>query len=210
MAESLGLIETLAPGAEPLPELSPGGELLRFPPESQWDDWTEYDAQTWPQRTPRHRMLVPTTCFNCESACGLLAYVDKETLEVQRFEGNPRHPASRGRTCAKGPATSTRCTTRPHPAPAAARGERRRPVGQVGWDECWPSWAGIARAFREGRGTRSLPRRPPGPEGWSACCARRASTATTATPTCSGAARLGYALWRSTTDLADCAGSSSC
>ena len=24
-------------------------------------------------------MLVPTTCFNCESACGLLAYVDRDT-----------------------------------------------------------------------------------------------------------------------------------
>ena len=23
--------------------------------------------------------LVPTTCFNCEAACGLVAYVDKET-----------------------------------------------------------------------------------------------------------------------------------
>ena len=32
-------------------------------------------------------MLVPTTCFNCESACGLLAYIDRETLrgaEVRR------------------------------------------------------------------------------------------------------------------------------
>jgi anaerobic selenocysteine-containing dehydrogenase len=48
---------------------------------------------------------VPTTCFNCESACGLLAYIDKETLEVRKFEGNPEHPGSRGRNCAKGPAT---------------------------------------------------------------------------------------------------------
>jgi anaerobic selenocysteine-containing dehydrogenase len=50
-------------------------------------------------------MLIPTVCFNCESACGLLAYVDKETLEIQKFEGNPVHPGSRGRNCAKGPAT---------------------------------------------------------------------------------------------------------
>ena len=50
-------------------------------------------------------MLVPTTCFNCESACGLLAYVDKDTLEIRKFEGNPEHPGSRGRNCAKGPAT---------------------------------------------------------------------------------------------------------
>ena len=50
-------------------------------------------------------MLVPTICFNCEAACGLLAYVDKETAQIRKFEGNPRHPGSRGRNCAKGPAT---------------------------------------------------------------------------------------------------------
>lgn len=33
-----------------------------------------------------------TTCFNCESACGLLAYVDRETLQVRKFEGKPEHP----------------------------------------------------------------------------------------------------------------------
>ncbi len=55
-------------------------------------------------------MLVPTTCFNCESACGLLAYVDKETFGVRKFEGNPEHPGSRGRNCAKGPATLNQVT----------------------------------------------------------------------------------------------------
>ena len=49
--------------------------------------------------------IVPTTCFNCESACGLLAYIDKDSDQVQKFEGNPHHPGSRGRNCAKGPAT---------------------------------------------------------------------------------------------------------
>ena len=67
-----------------------------FPPVDRWDDWVERG---------RHYRLVPTTCFNCESACGLLAYVDKETGEVRKFEGNPYHPGSRGRNCAKGPAT---------------------------------------------------------------------------------------------------------
>ena len=53
----------------------------------------------------RHYQLVPTTCFNCESACGLLAYIDKDTNQIQKFEGNPENPGSRGRNCAKGPAT---------------------------------------------------------------------------------------------------------
>mgnify|MGYP001444455704 CR=1 FL=1 len=49
--------------------------------------------------------LIPTVCFNCESACGLLAYVDTKNYEIRKFEGNPLHPGSRGRNCAKGPAT---------------------------------------------------------------------------------------------------------
>ena len=65
----------------------------------------ELDANAWPKRVERNYSLIPTTCFNCESACGLLAYIDKETGQVAKFEGNPRHPGSRGRTCAKGPAT---------------------------------------------------------------------------------------------------------
>ena len=57
-------------------------------------------------------MLVPTTCFNCESACGLLAYVDKETLQVRKFEGNPEHPGSRGPQLRQGPGhASTRSPT---------------------------------------------------------------------------------------------------
>ena len=79
--------------------------LTNYPPIDRWDDWVEYDSKAWPKKVPRRYMLIPTVCFNCESACGLLAYVDKETLEIQKFEGNPVHPGSRGRNCAKGPAT---------------------------------------------------------------------------------------------------------
>ena len=79
--------------------------LAAFPPKERWDDWTELDPIAWPKRVERRYALVPTTCFNCESACGLLAYIDKLTGAVQKFEGNPEHPGSRGRNCAKGPAT---------------------------------------------------------------------------------------------------------
>jgi len=83
----------------------PDGRMSQYPPSDMWDDWVEWDAKAWPRRVARRYTLVPTICFNCESACGLLAYVDKETYEIRRFEGNPAHPGSRGRNCAKGPAT---------------------------------------------------------------------------------------------------------
>ena len=80
-------------------------ELSQYPPFEQWHDATSLDAAAWPEKVERHHALVPTTCFNCEAACGLLAYVNRETGEIDKIEGNPLHPASRGRNCAKGPAT---------------------------------------------------------------------------------------------------------
>ncbi|MCP4426329.1 MAG: molybdopterin-dependent oxidoreductase [Chloroflexi bacterium] len=81
------------------------GRLSQYPPPETWNDWVEWDGKAWPKKVARRYTLVPTTCFNCESGCGLLAYVDKETYEIKKFEGNPLHPGSRGRNCAKGPAT---------------------------------------------------------------------------------------------------------
>ena len=79
--------------------------LESFPPQDRWDDWVEYDAKAWPKKVERHYALVPTTCFNCEAACGLMAYVDKDDLSIRKLEGNPHHPGSRGLNCATGPAT---------------------------------------------------------------------------------------------------------
>ena len=80
-------------------------ELDVAPPPEQWDDWVELDPNAWPEKREKHYTCIPTICFNCESGCGLLAYVDKENGRIEKFEGNPVHPGSRGRVCAKGPAT---------------------------------------------------------------------------------------------------------
>jgi len=80
-------------------------ELSVAPPPEKWDDWVELDPSAWPEKKQKHYACIPTICFNCESACGLLAYVDKEEGRIEKFEGNPVHPGSRGRVCAKGPAT---------------------------------------------------------------------------------------------------------
>src|SRR5499433_3042422 len=79
--------------------------LMSYPPVRRWDDWIEYDTAHWPKKVERHYQIIPTICFNCEAACGLVGFVDKETTRIRRFEGNPEHPGSRGRNCAKGPAT---------------------------------------------------------------------------------------------------------
>ena len=94
------MTDTIDPRATPADD--PGSrpratDLSNYPPFDRWDDWEELDAQAWPDRVPRRYSLIPTTCFNCEANCGLLAYVDQDTGEIARFEGNPEHPASRGR-----------------------------------------------------------------------------------------------------------------
>ena len=129
-------------------------DLAAFPPKERWDDWVELDSRAWPNRVERRYMLVPTTCFNCESACGLLAYVDKESLEIRKFEGNPEHPGSRGRLCAKGPATLNQVYDPHrilHPLKrSAGRGEGK--WQRVSWDEALDDIAGrIRRAIQEDR-----------------------------------------------------------
>ncbi|HNQ95606.1 MAG TPA: molybdopterin-dependent oxidoreductase, partial [Anaerolineales bacterium] len=83
----------------------PDGRISQYPPPEAWDDWVEWDGKEWPRKVARRYTLVPTVCFNCESACGLVAYVDRDDLSIRKLEGNPYHPGSRGRNCAKGPAT---------------------------------------------------------------------------------------------------------
>ncbi len=122
--------------------------LASFPPPERWDDWVELDSRAWPARVEHRSMLVPTTCFNCESACGLLAYVDRDTLQVRKFEGNPAHPGSRGRNCAKGPATINQVTDPDrilYPLKrAGARGEGK--WERATWDEALDALAARLRA----------------------------------------------------------------
>ena len=85
--------------------------------------------------------------------------------EVRKFEGNPEHPGSRGRNCAKGPATLNQITT-----PTASsiplkrvgkRGERASGSGSR-WDEALDDIAGrIRKAIRDRPPERDhVPRRP--------------------------------------------------
>ncbi len=124
-AETTSRGETFYPGPSRI-------HLAAHPPKERWDDWVELDSRAWPERVEHRSMLVPTTCFNCESACGLLAYVDRETLQVRKFEGNPEHPGSRGRNCAKGPATVNQVTDPDRILyPLRRVGER----GEGGWEQ---------------------------------------------------------------------------
>jgi anaerobic selenocysteine-containing dehydrogenase len=175
--------------------------LTSYPPPERWDDWVEYDPTAWPRREPRRYMLVPTVCFNCESACGLLGYVDKETLEIQKLEGNPAHPGSRGRNCAKGPATHNQVYDPErilYPLKRAGkRGEGR--WLRVTWDEVLDDLAGrIRQAFLEERHNEIMYHvGRPGHDGimeW-VLWAWGVDSHNSHTNICSSSARAGYAFW---------------
>ncbi len=175
--------------------------LAAFPPKERWDDWTELDSQAWPQRKERRYSLVPTTCFNCESACGLLAYIDKDTHKIQKFEGNPENPGSRGRNCAKGPATLNQVTDPDrilYPLKRAGkRGEGK--WERVGWDEVLDTIAGrIRKAIVEDRRDEIMYHvGRPGEDGFTEriLAAWGVDGHNSHTNICSSGAREGYQLW---------------
>ena len=181
--------------------LLPGSELRAFPPTDRWDDWREFDPRAWPRRVERRYLLVPTICFNCEAACGLLAYVDRDSLRVRKFEGNPLHPASRGRTCAKGPATINQIHDPErilHPLKRLGRrGEGR--WQRVGWEQVLDEIGGRIRgALLEGRGHQVMYH--VGRPGHERAMDRVLKAwgidgHNSHTNVCSASARLGYALW---------------
>ncbi len=121
--------------------------LRNYPPVEDWDHHVEYDAKAHPRKVPHTYSLIPTVCFNCESSCGLLAYVDHEDLSIKKFEGNPAHPGSRGRNCAKGPATINQVhDTERILHPLRRVGERGSgKFEQVSWDEALTDIAGRIR-----------------------------------------------------------------
>jgi anaerobic selenocysteine-containing dehydrogenase len=192
--ETLARGETFYPGSSRV-------HLAAFPPKERWDDWVELDSRSWPRRVERRSMLVPTTCFNCESACGLLAYVDRETLQVRKFEGNPEHPGSRGRNCAKGPATLNQVTDPDrilHPLRRAGpRGEGR--WERVSWDEALDDIAArIRRALVEKRNNEVMYHvGRPGEEGFTerVLASWGVDGHNSHTNVCSSGGRAGYHWW---------------
>jgi len=175
--------------------------LENFPPPERWDDWEELDAKAWPKRVKRQYSLVPTICFNCEAACGLVAYVDKQDGRIQKVEGNPYHPGSRGRNCAKGPATINQV----HDPERILYPMKR--VGARGsgtferttWDEVLATLgARIRKAIVEGRKTEVMYHvGRPGHDGYveRVLQAWGVDGHNSHTNVCSAAARLGYTLW---------------
>ena len=174
--------------------------LDSHPPSERWEDWAEGRSNRG-EPSDRHYDLVPTLCFNCESACGLLAYIDHDTGNVRKLEGNPLHPGSRGRNCAKGPATHNQITDPDRILyPLKRSGERGEGAWtRVSWDEALDDIAARIRAdlvadqgkhvvYHVGR---------PGEDGFTSRVLQAwgIDGHNSHTNICSSNARAGYAFW---------------
>ncbi|WP_416768847.1 molybdopterin-dependent oxidoreductase [Sulfurimonas sp. ST-25] len=129
--------------------------LSFYPPLEQWDDFKELDGDDWKRGGIDRKgvqsaenpegiyvndfAIVPTACSNCEASCGLTAWIDKKSFTVKKYMGNPLHPGSRGRNCAKGYATQSqmydpdRLAFPIKRAPGSKRGEGK--WVRTTWDE---------------------------------------------------------------------------
>jgi len=180
----------------------PGSNLQSHPPVERWDDWVENDPEAWPRKVERHYRLIPTICFNCEAACGLLAYINKETGQIDKIEGNPMHPGSRGRICAKGPAVLNQV----HSADRVLYPMKRKgPRGsnqweRTTWDEVLETFGSrIRKAIQEGRGEEVMYHvGRPGHDGYMERVLQGwgIDGHNSHTNICSASARLGYVLWQ--------------
>lgn len=201
LAIKLGIVPSLDE-PDSVATTSTTGKLSRYPSQQSWDNVVEYDPKHWPRKAvAKNYRLVPTTCFNCESACGLLAYVDKNTNAIRKFEGNPVHPGSRGKNCAKGPATINQINdTDRILAPMKRVGPRGSGQWQeVGWDEALADIGGrICRAIQEDRREEVVYHvGRPGAEGFVDRVLRAwgVDGHNSHTNICSSGARFGYAIW---------------
>jgi anaerobic selenocysteine-containing dehydrogenase len=203
LAEKLKIIPDLhsdapARNAQPVAE---GEAQQACPPPEHWDHWVELDSKSWPERKENAYMLVPTACFNCEAGCGLLAYVDKETMTMRKLVGNPFHPASRGRNCAKGPATLNQVEDQDRVLyPMKRVGPRGGGKwARVTWDSVLDEIAArMRKAIQEKRNNEiSYHVGRPGHEGFMEWVLRawNVDGHNSHTNICSSGARFGYAIW---------------
>jgi anaerobic selenocysteine-containing dehydrogenase len=183
------------------PYLKQDRQFAAYPTPDRWDDWVEYESLAWPRKVEKRYWIIPSLCFNCESACGILAYVDQETLKVRKIEGNPMHPGSRGRLCAKGSVTPNQLED-PDRILYPLKREGRRGEGRwrrVAWDEALDDIAARMRqAIQAGRPNDIMYHvGRPGEDGHvqRVLQAWGSDGHNSHTNICSSSARLGYHLW---------------
>jgi len=62
--ESMGILRKIEQTGAQIPNIEFGdGGYSKFPPSDNWNDWTEYDAESWPRREMRCKPLIESRIF---------------------------------------------------------------------------------------------------------------------------------------------------
>ena len=153
--------------AEPyLPGARTHENLRNFPPPEQWDSFVVRRRQGAPaQGAPASSCSCRRRASTASPPAGCWPTWTRSDLSISKVEGNPAHPGSRGRNCAKGPATINQIND-PERILHPLRRVGARGAGQ--WEQV--SWDDRARRHRrpdpdgDHRGPRQrghVPRGPP-------------------------------------------------
>ncbi len=191
-------LEPLHPAAREMPPPA----LAAYPPVERWDDWEEYDPVAWPRQGQAPLLADPDDLLQLRGGLRPARLRRSEDAAIQKFEGNPVHPGSRGRNCAKGPATLNQVED-PERILYPLRRKGARGGGQwerVTWDEVLDDIGGrIRKAIVEGRQKEVMYHL--GRPGHELVYLQRVFHAwgidghNSHTNVCSASARAGYAFW---------------
>jgi anaerobic selenocysteine-containing dehydrogenase len=148
----------------------PDGRISQYPPSDHWDDWVEYDSKSWPQRSPAATRWSRRSASTARAPAGCSPTWTRRPSRSASSRAT-RHPGSRGRNCAKGPATHNQIYDPERILyPLKRVGER----GEGKWKRV--SWEEALTGHRRQDA-------PAAPSGATASCTTSAAPAKTTTPT---------------------------
>ena len=122
-----------------------GSQLTRLVPAKELLEGGQEVSRT----TGKFRQPVMSTCMQCYARCGIIGYVGYGRLV--KIGGNPKHPNSRGRLCAKGQAGINLLYDPDRLlSPLKRAGKRGEGKWQkITWEEAYREIAGRLRQLRE-------------------------------------------------------------
>ena len=141
---------------EPWGDVLPGPSrihLASFPPKERWDDWVELDSRAWPERVEKRYIARSDDLLQLRVGVRVTRVRGSRHPAGSKVRRQPGTPGSRGRNCAKGPATLNQITDPDRILyPAQARGQAGRGQWErCQWDEALDDIAGGSTAIQEDR-----------------------------------------------------------
>jgi len=143
---------------------------------SEAPDFTIAAASQPPKAAPGVK-VVKSACFNCNTTCELLIFVDENSGKVVKVEGDPESPITKGVLCSKGLAAKD-LVHNPGRLQYPLKRVGERGAGQwerISWDEAMSTIAEKLLSYREQYGPQGIAFLEGTRRGWSRVYSRLAN-----------------------------------